>query len=50
MIEGLSISPAIISLRPPIIVLAFVNKNGGLGLGAVKNIRGDGELRLNLGL
>jgi hypothetical protein len=47
---GLSISPIIILMRPLIIVLALVNKMGRTRLTCGKNIRGDSELRLNLGL
>jgi hypothetical protein len=45
----LSISPAIILMRPLIIVLALVNKMGRTRLTRSKNIRSDSEHKLNLG-
>jgi hypothetical protein len=48
--RGLSIRPVIILMQPPIIMLALENKMGRTRLACGKNIRGDGELRLNLGL
>jgi hypothetical protein len=47
--RGLSISPVIILMRPPIIVLALVNKMGRTRLTRSKNIRSDSEHKLNLG-
>jgi hypothetical protein len=48
--RGLSISPIIVLMRPSFIVLALVNKMGRTRLTCGKNIGGDSELRLNLGL